>query len=139
MTQGRKTGGRDFAKGHKGGPGRPPLPEDLKGVKALTQEAVKRRVAQLLEMPYPELTRLKKSRNKSVMDALLIEVIENAKKYGDHARLEFLFQRCVGKVKEEVDVNVKHRFELPSVETARQILEADYATLPAPPAKVEDL
>lgn len=40
---------------------------------------------------------------------------------------------------QQKDVNVNVNKELPTIEEARQILEADYATLPAPEVDVDDL
>lgn len=130
-------GGKRFEKGNKAGKGRPPVPADLAGVQLLTQDHVKRKVTLFFEKPLDELRAIADSPSASSLDAIVAEILVKAKMYGDFARLNFLFERCIGKVKDEREVVLK--VELPSIQEARQILEADYAMLPAGTVEVEEL
>lgn len=126
-----------FVEGNKFGKGRPALPDDLKCVTLLTQDAVKRKVSLFFEKPLPELEALAANPFTSALDAIVATILIRAKKYGDYARLNFLFERCIGKVKDVSEVNVK--VELPSVAEAKQILDADYALLEPGKVEVEEL
>lgn len=126
--------GNQAAKGH----GRPPAPPDLKGVTYLTQDYVKRQIAVFMDTPLIELRAIAADPNEPALRALTAQIICNAYDEGDHQRLDFLFNRCIGKVKEERDVNINVT-QLPSREEAIKILEADYAMLPAPDVEVEEL
>ena len=132
--------GRKFEKGNQAakGHGRPPAPPDLTGVTYLTQDHVKRQVSVFLEKPLGELMKIAADPKSPSLQALVAQIIINAHEEGDQARLNFLLDRCVGKVKEERDVNVRVS-QLPTVEEARRILAEDYALLPAPDVEVEPL
>ena len=113
------------------------LPDELIGVKLLTQDAVKRKVSLYFDKPLSELEALANSTMTPALDAIVATILVKAKKYGDYARLNFLFERCIGKVKEEREISVK--VELPSVSEAKQILDADYALLEPGKVEVEEL
>lgn len=132
--------GRKFEKGNKAavGKGRPPAPPDLKGVTYLTQDHVKRQVAVFLETPLEDIKRIADDHRETSLRSLVAKIILNAFVEGDQQRLNFLLDRCVGKVKEERDVNVRVT-QLPTREEALKILAEDYAMLPAPEVEVEDL
>lgn len=142
MTTGRKTGGRNFQPGHQlsKGKGRPPLPDDLKGVTVLSQDAVRRQLTVFFERPIAELLEIANDPNSSSLHSLIAAVIINARKHGDPTRLDFLLNRCIGKVTDQLKVEQKVETGPPmTLEEARKILAEDYATQPPPPVVIEDL
>lgn len=139
MSKGRKTGGKDFEKGKPGGPGRPPLPMDLKDVKKLSKEEIERRFAQLWMMPLGELAELSQNVMAPTGLALMARVLHMAWVQGDHARAQFVLDRTIGKVAEKIEQTTTIKV-LPSMEEARQMLREDPATNPPLQAVVvEDL
>lgn len=129
--------GKPFEKGNKIGRGRPPVPPDLKGITLLSKEQVKRAGSKLLAMSIKDLKAHAKDPATSALEAAIASIILKAHSYGDAPRMEFILSRIVGKVKDEVEVAVK--VEMPTPEKALEILQADYAVLPAGDVKVEEL
>lgn len=112
MAKGRKTGGRDFQPGHlalKGG-GRPLIPDDLKNVKKVTTEQAERLITRLMEMNEVELKALCKDPATPAMHVIIGNIILKGMSGGDTQRMEFLFNRTIGRVLDKVQISTTTPF-----------------------------
>lgn len=101
MAKGRKTGGRDFQKGQKGGPGRPPVPDDIKAARALNTVEFERIANQYLYLsPYEIRLKLSDPSTTAIENAVGRIILQAITK-GDQTRLQFFLDRLLGKVKEK--------------------------------------
>jgi len=98
MARGRKTGGKDFEKGHKGGPGKPPTPPDIRASRALTREEFERVAYRLLFINQQEFQTIVKNAETPMFDLMMAAVIHKAVVEGDERRMDFLLSRLIGKV-----------------------------------------
>lgn len=108
MTVGRKpgtkkTGGKDFAPGNPGGPGRPPLPPGLRDAKRLTKTSLEEIVNKYLWEPDAAELAAKDPRTPPV-EKWLIAIIAKGLATGEWSGFEWIAQRLVGKVKEQIEV-----------------------------------
>ncbi len=107
MTTKRKPGARDFKPGQSGNPnGRPRLPGDVKTARMLTAIEVSRVVSRLIYSTTNDLKELLQDENTNVLEGIIARVMIEAGKHGDQTRLQFLFDRTVGKVTERIDVKM---------------------------------
>lgn len=105
---GVKSGGRDFQPGESGNPnGRPPIPEEIKKARLLNKVHVEELLNKFLNWPLQDLVTFSQKKESPVLELLVARILLEAIKKGDQVRLEFLFQRLIGKVKEEFDHNHK--------------------------------
>lgn len=102
--QGRKTGGRNWEPGQSGNPnGRPKTPDDLKKALRMTKIEFQELLVKYLSFSLADLKAANENANTTALDRIVISVITNAIKKGDQQRLDFLMNRIIGKVKEEID------------------------------------
>ncbi len=106
MAYGRKTGGRDFKPGWRGGPGAPKIPDVIR-------ESVKMNRAEFIEianrclnMTKEELAQIIKAPDTPAKVMIVCSVIHHAITKGDPVRYQFLLDRLIGKAPDVVDVNV---------------------------------
>lgn len=97
----QKTGGKDWEPGQSGNPrGRPRVPKELKGIKALSPNLLGKLITKYGGMDRDKL-RLKAADPRTpALDLMIISIITKAIKDGDYTRLNFLLDRTIGKVKE---------------------------------------
>lgn len=99
--RGKKTGGKNFEKGHPGGPGRPPTTEEEKKLRKLTQTTFQTILDRFFHMPMEELVKMSKDQLKLTgIEAMVLFVMLKAIQHGDYKRLSFLLDRTIGKVPE---------------------------------------
>jgi hypothetical protein len=92
-----------FKPGQSGNPaGRPAMPEDLKAAKALTKQVLMRELNDLIHMTKSELEAALVSPESTMIRRMAARVIQEADNNGDDRRLGFLLDRLVGKVKDEL-------------------------------------
>ncbi len=85
--------------GQSGNPGgRAKLPEELRAIKALTQEEVARYVAKYARMGSTELDALVLARSVPMLELAIARIFQEAEAKGDFTRLSFLLDRAIGKV-----------------------------------------
>lgn len=97
----RKTGGRDFKPGQSGNPnGRPMLPADVKQLRELTAIEFTRVVNKYLEMTKSQITEAVQDPKTPALELMVATIMHKAVVGGDHYRLGFILDRCIGKVKE---------------------------------------
>ena len=106
MAKGVKTGGRDFKPGETGNPnGAPKIPEEIKEARRLNKLQVEEILNKFLDWPLQDLVNFTANKNSPVLEVLVARILLEGIKKGDQFRLEFIFQRLVGKVKDEIDMN----------------------------------
>lgn len=110
MTRGRKTGGRDFQKGKEGGPGAPRLPVEVIEARKINKVESERILNKFLHLSLDELAAFANNKSNNVHEMLVARILYEGIKRGDHVKLEWVYSRLVGKVKEEVEVS--HRESL---------------------------
>lgn len=102
---GTKTGGRDFKKGDKGNPGG--FTKEQAKARHLTRETLKDLMNTLNGATHEDMQRMLGEPNTTALTMMIIRGYMNAIETGDMKQIELVLQRLVGKVKDEVDVNVK--------------------------------
>ncbi len=102
MSRGR---GRPFPKGTSPNPGgRPPLCPELKAIKELTADEIKRTIAKYFRLPKRDVETILQHDELPAIDHLIASTICVAIKNGDISRAEYLFMRSLGKVTEKMEV-----------------------------------
>lgn len=97
--------GRPFEKGKSGNPkGRPPLSPELRAIKELTADEVKRTIAKYFRLSKREVEEILGDDSLPSIDHLIASTICVAIKNGDISRAEYLFMRSLGKVTEKVEI-----------------------------------
>lgn len=110
MAKGKKTGGRDIQPGEVRNPnGRPKVPEYLKKAKKMNKVLLDKYLNKYINMNMTGLRRALEDSKKvtsevSAMEVMIIRVVMEAVRKGDHKILDFVLNRTVGKVKEEFHV-----------------------------------
>ena len=90
-----------FKPGQSGNPnGRPKTREDLKKVKLLTSDNVRRLLQRLLDMPKSELKEMVHDPNTPMMELMIARVIDQGLIAGNPQMLNFLFDRTIGRALE---------------------------------------
>jgi len=96
--------GRPFLPGVSGNPnGRPKLPPEIKEAIKMTRAQFAELLVKYLGLSLLELSEVNKKLDTPALDKIVIAIISNAIKKGDQQRLDFLINRIIGKVKEQVD------------------------------------
>lgn len=105
MARGKKTGGRDFKPGESGNPaGQTPLPADIKEARKLNKQEIERVLNKFLHLPLEELAAFVQDKRSPVLESLVARILLEAIKRGDQVRLEWVFQRLVGKIEEKINM-----------------------------------
>ena len=98
---------KQFKVGNGGGPGRPKLDPELKQYKTLPKDAYKHAIGRFMYMSVEELQDFIqniRTNKASVFESYMALVIAEGLKKKDHGVFEWLAQRSVGKVTEQIDV-----------------------------------
>ena len=104
MAKGFKTGGRDFKKGHSApGPGRPSVSKELKATRQLNSSELVRILNELVHADKETLIAKTKDPKTTVFELIICSILKNAYDKGDQQRINFILDRLVGKVKEQVE------------------------------------
>jgi hypothetical protein len=97
--------GKRFTKGKSGNPkGRPPLSAELKAIKELTADEIKRTIAKYFRLAKRDVEEILIDEELPSLDHLIASTICVAIKNGDISRAEYLFMRSLGKVKDVMEV-----------------------------------
>lgn len=108
MSQKKDISGlKPFVPGQSGNPsGRPKLPTDLKNAKKMDRIEIDRTLSSYLRKTKDELSEIARDPKATALQLFVLSIITKGITEGDQSRLNFLFDRIIGKVKEEIDVSV---------------------------------
>ena len=110
MTK-KKKGKHLFKKGNPGGPGRPRLEPELKAVQPLKKDEVRKRLTAYLRMNVGELEKIVDDKKRPSLDVWIAQLALKGIRDGDYTRMNFIFDRIVGRVKDEVE----HKMVKPTI------------------------
>ena len=99
--------GKPFEKGNQAGKGhgRPPMPLEMRAVKALTRTRFEELLNRFLWMSSAELAAAAHAEGTTVLERMIIAVVSGAIADGDYQRLNFVLDRLVGKVSEPLQLH----------------------------------
>lgn len=101
-----------FKKGQSGNPGgRVKLPEDVKEARKLNQAEAVRLLNKFNTWTIKELSNFCKDENSTALELMVARIILKGIKDGTPTNLNFVFDRLIGKVKDQVE----HSFPKPTV------------------------
>lgn len=106
----RKTGGKNFQPGNTFGKGRPLIPEDLKQVRTLKKDEAERLIIMLMSYTTAELRKVIGNEKTPAMHKLIAKIILKGVLHGDSQRMEFLFNRTIGRVLEKIEHTIPTPF-----------------------------
>ncbi len=103
----RKRGGKLFVKGVSGNPkGRPKLDPDLKAIENLTKDELRKIVSRLSRMSEPEVIELMQNTATPILERSVAATLLKSVEFGDPIRLDRLLDRAIGKVSDEIKLQV---------------------------------
>jgi hypothetical protein len=106
VEHGKKYGApnlKSWKKGQSGNPGGGrKLPPELLPIKEINRYEVKRVISKIFAMEPMQLIEHLKDPHISAHELLVGKIFAEAVKSGDHSRLEFLYNRLIGKVSDKV-------------------------------------
>ena len=93
-----------FKKGQSGNPkGREPYPFELANAAKLTKSQVETALSKFMWLSKEEVKEYIEKPDTIAMDVLLGRIMLKAISSGDHMRMEFFFNRLIGKVQDKVE------------------------------------
>ena len=106
MPKGKKFGGKDWKKGESGNPnGRPPLPPEVKAIRALTHAEIKEIGELILSCRQEDLERIVGDGEETVLRRWMAKVAARGASEGDMMKLNALLDRIVGSTPKELKVS----------------------------------
>lgn len=106
MVRKRKKGGKQFSKNYQPEKrGRKKEPEEMKALKKLTRDSFAEICYRFFFEDANKLRDLEKEGRLLGLEKAVLSVLNRAIVTGDQYKLEFLLQRTLGKVKEEININ----------------------------------
>lgn len=122
MSYGKPPKEYQFKKGQSGNPsGRP---KDL-----LTKDKVNAVLARFSDLTKEELKGVLDSKKSTMLEVMIASVMMKAAENGDPIRLDFLWNRSIGRVKEEIEIIDTEREELSKL-TLKELVIYTQQTLP---------
>lgn len=101
----KKTGGRDMPPGENFY--KTSMPEDLRQARKVNKAEIERILNQYLNAPFGDLMAQVKDPTKTTLEILVMSILIQAIKRGDHDRLNFVLDRLIGKVKNNVTLELE--------------------------------
>lgn len=105
--------------------GRPKLTPELRAIKQLTTDELKRTISKWFRTTYEELEKIDKDPKETGLNRLLVSSILRAIKEGDPYKAEALFQRCLGKITEKVEVQHPEPVVIQKIDGSQTVLDAE--------------
>ena len=103
MSKGKNL--KPFKPGQTGNPGgRPKTPADLLKARSMNRVECQRILNKLIYMDDDEFNDFMSHPSTSKFDRVIGRLIMEAEKYGDPGRINFLLDRLIGKVKDDIEV-----------------------------------
>lgn len=104
MAKGKKTGGRDWQPGNRGNPnGRPRVPKEIRALRDADKEWISETLHKYLHMKWGEFQRIANDNDLPMLEVYLANILNAGLSDGDEKRLNFIFDRYIGKVKDKVE------------------------------------
>ena len=94
--------------------GRPKEPKELTLAKSLNKEFVRQKMTEMLQKPLHELIEMSQAWDEQAIDCWLAKIIAVGIQNGDPMRLNFMFDRIIGKVTEVKEVQIAKPFRIES-------------------------
>lgn len=111
-----------FKPGWSGGPGRPKKSEEQKVASKLTRLKAEQLLTEFTAMDIAQLEAVLKDKNRTVLEHWVGRICLMGIKGGDERKLTFMFDRLIGKVKDEVEVKLTRPFIVENLEGAPKLL-----------------
>lgn len=93
-----------FKKGESGNPkGLKKIPDFVKVVQQYSREIVEIKIAELMQKPLDEIKDMSVDHERQALDVFLAKIITMGVVEGDYQRLNFLFDRTIGKVPNQLN------------------------------------
>lgn len=108
--------------------GRPRVPDDLKEARAMRAHDFEAAIYKHLDKTADEIKEALISHFTPATDLVVLKILAEAISKGDHQRLDFLLNRTIGKVKEQIDHNVNMK---PSILVKTDGTEVHFIKAPA--------
>lgn len=107
MPRNLKVGGKDWKPGESGNlNGRPKIPDEIKEARKLNRITFERISNKYIWMTEAEIKAARKDPGTPMVDQAVISLLLKGISAGCHLRLNFILDRLIGKIKDEVEVNV---------------------------------
>ncbi len=101
----KKTGGKDWVKGQSGNPkGRPPVPEHLRIARKMNKAKFQEILQKYIHCSVGELKETLLDPKSTAIELSVVKILHESILKGDQKRLEFILDRLIGKVRNELDV-----------------------------------
>lgn len=106
MPKGVIHGSRPFKPGQRANPkGRPPTPPEVREVRKLNKHDVELSLTSHLRMTRDQIADVIEDPNAKMLDVLVASIIAKAVQTGDQQRLDFIFNRTIGKVSDQIEIS----------------------------------
>lgn len=93
-----------YPKGVSGFTGRKKqLPEELRGIRSLTQNEVNKVISKYARMVLANLLEKIKDKKTPVLELAIASIFQSSIEKGDFAKLNFLLDRCIGKIPDIIE------------------------------------
>lgn len=117
-----KTGGRDFKPGNPGGPGRPKLMPELKSIPHLKADECRRIIAKFSRMTLAEVQEFSERSDVPMIQLVVAKIYLKAAQDGDQSRLNFVFDRSIGKVQDKIEVTLPQPYVIKRPSTGEEVV-----------------
>ena len=123
MAIGKKTGGKNFEKGHPPTPGggRPRVPEDVKLARQMNKEEFTRLCNKYVNCGADELKAIMKDPTTPAIVLIVVQILAKGIQHGDDRRLRFFLDYMIGKPTENLNVSGEINLHAALVDTLEQI------------------
>ena len=99
MAHGKKTGGKNFAKGQSGNPGgRPKLEGDLREMMKERRLAIVTEIHRQLELPFETIHKMTEDKSLPAQVFLIARILTQAANKGCHFKATFIFENALAPV-----------------------------------------
>jgi len=105
MAKGKKTGGKNFLVGWRGGPGRPPSIPELKEIPRITKDSFNRMVSKVLVQHRHNLKDILSDPSSTNLEVALAKIIDKMQVHGDYNRLDALLNRLIGPAPKQIEIS----------------------------------